>query len=159
MLDAIRLAASRLPRFTLRIAGGPERGCETHADELRELARGLPVEWCGELPHTRDFLAGLDLFVMISEPSGCPNASLEAMAAGVPIIATDVGGASEQIVNGVSGILTPRGDPHALADAIVKLAHDPVLRESFAQAARERIRTEFSAERMIDAYARLCAGG
>jgi glycosyltransferase involved in cell wall biosynthesis len=93
LLEAIRLAAPRLPRFVLRIAGGPERGSQEHARDLRRQARGLPVKWCGELADTRDFLADLDLFVMISEPAGCPNASLEALAAGVPVIATDVGGA------------------------------------------------------------------
>ena len=158
LLDAVRLAAPRLPRFTLRIAGGPERGFESHPNELRERARDLPVEWCGELADTRAFLAGLDLFVMISEPSGCPNASLEAMAAGVPVVATDAGGACEQVVNGVTGILTPRRDPQALADAIVQLARDPARRETFARAGRERIRTEFSLKRMLDDYSRLTNG-
>lgn len=157
LIDAMHLAAPRLPRFTLRIAGGPERGFEAHADELRERARGLPVEWCGELGDTSEFLRGLDLFVMISEPSGCPNASLEAMAAGVPVIATDVGGAAEQIENGVSGILTPRRDASALSDAIIQLAHDQLRSEAFSKAARERIAAEFSLERMISAYAQMCA--
>ncbi len=156
LLDAARIAAPRLPPFTLRIAGGPERGFESHAHELRARARGLPVEWCGELADTRDFLSGLDLFVMISEPSGCPNASLEAMAAGVPVIATDVGGANEQIINDVNGLLTSRRDPQALANAIAKLANDSALRESFAKAGRERIRSEFSLDRMLDAYSRMC---
>ena len=57
---------------------------------------------------------------MISEPAGCPNASLEALAAGVPVVATDVGGASEQIVDGVTGRLVARRDAAALAEAIVE---------------------------------------
>ena len=156
LLDAIRIAAPRLPQFTLRIAGGPERGFESHAVELRDRADGLPVEWCGELPDTRDFLSGLDVFVMISEPSGCPNASLEAMAAGVPVIATDVGGAAEQIENGTNGVLVPARNAAALAEAIVQLAQEPVRREVFARAGRERIREQFSIERMIRLYAEVC---
>lgn len=156
LLDAVRIASARLPPFTLRIAGGPERGFEKHADELCEQAHGLPVEWCGELPDARAFLAGLDFFVMISEPSGCPNASLEAMAAGVPVIATEVGGAGEQVVDGVTGLLTPGRNAETLAEAIVRFAKDPMLRESCTQAARERIRAEFSLERMLDGYAGLC---
>jgi glycogen synthase len=71
------------------------------------------------LPTRATFLAGLDVFAMISEPSGCPNASLEALAAGVPVIATDVGGAREQVIDGKSGRLVPARDASALANAIV----------------------------------------
>lgn len=156
LLDAVRLAAPRLPRFVLRIAGGVERGAEDHARELRRAARGLPVEWCGELADTREFLAGLDLFVMISEPSGCPNASLEALAAGVPVIATDVGGAREQILDGVCGRLTPRRDNAALAEAIVDLAHDAEKRDAFAKAGRAHIHDAFSMERMVSRYMETC---
>lgn len=156
LLEATRLAAPRLPRFVLRIAGGVERGAENHARELRRAARGLPVEWCGELADTREFLAGLDLFVMISEPSGCPNASLEALAAGVPVIATDVGGAKEQIVDGVCGRLTPPRDTGALAKAIVDLAHDAPQRAAFAEAGCAHIREHFSLERMLAGYMKLC---
>jgi glycosyltransferase involved in cell wall biosynthesis len=156
LLDAVRLAAPRLPRFVLRIAGGVERGAEKHARELRQAARGLPVEWCGELADTREFLAGLDLFMMISEPSGCPNASLEALAAGVPVVATDVGGAREQIIDGVCGRLTPRRDNTALADAIVDLAHDTARRAAFAEAGLAHIRERFSMDRMLADYMTLC---
>ncbi len=156
LIDAVRIAASELPPFVLCIAGGSERGHEAHVELLREHARGLPVEWCGELPSTSDFLTRLDLFVMISEPSGCPNASLEAMAAGVSVIATDVGGASEQIVDGVTGRLVPRRDAVALARAIVDLAQDAPLRERLATAARNRIGEEFSLDQMLDGYSRIC---
>ncbi|EDY19174.1 glycosyl transferase group 1 [Chthoniobacter flavus Ellin428] len=156
LLEAVRLAAPRLPGFVLRIAGGVERGAEAHARELRRAARGLPIEWCGELTDTRNFLTGLDLFVMISEPSGCPNASLEALAAGVAVVATDVGGAGEQILDGVCGRLVPRRNAAALAEAIVTLAHDPVLRAAFATAGRAHIRERFSMERMLDNYTALC---
>jgi glycosyltransferase involved in cell wall biosynthesis len=156
LLDAVRLAAPRLPRFVLRIAGGIERGAENHVRELRRAARGLPVEWCGELADTRQFLAGLDLFIMISEPSGCPNASLEALAAGVPVIATDVGGAREQILDGVCGRLVPRRDPAALAEAILELAHDASKCTAFAEAGRAHIREQFSIDRMLTDYMALC---
>jgi glycosyltransferase involved in cell wall biosynthesis len=155
LLAALRLAHSRLPHYRVRIAGGAERGHDAHARELRRLARGLPVEWCGEVADTAALLAGLDVFAMISEPAGCPNASLEAMAAGLPVIATDHGGASEQVIDGLTGRLVPRGDTHAIAEALVELTHDAEKRARFGEAARERIRTEFSIERMIDGYAAL----
>jgi glycosyltransferase involved in cell wall biosynthesis len=156
LIEAVRLAAPRLPRFVLRIAGGPERGSEEHAQDLRRQARGLPVKWCGELSDTRDFLADLDLFVMISEPPGCPNASLEALAAGVPVIATDVGGAREQVVDDKNGRLVPARDANALANAMVDLAHDPARRAVFAEAGQAHMRANFSLEKMLDDYARLC---
>jgi glycosyltransferase involved in cell wall biosynthesis len=78
------------------------------------------------------------------------------MAACVPVIATDVGGAREQILHGVTGLLTPRRDHAALAAALVEMAANPARRKSFAQAAQERIRAEFSLDRMLDDYARLC---
>ena len=156
LLAAVRLAHPRLPRYRLRIAGGVERGQDAHAAELRRLARGLPVEWCGELKDTSAFLAGLDIFAMISEPAGCPNASLEAMAAGLPVVATDHGGAGEQVLDGITGRLVPRGDASAFAAALLALAGDAELRARFGGAGSERIRAEFSIERMIDEYAALC---
>lgn len=152
LVEAVRLAHPHLPRYTLRVAGGVERGAEAYARELRRLARGLPVQWCGELIGIEPFLADLDLFVMISEPAGCPNASLEAMAAGVPVIATEVGGAAEQIIDRATGRLVQRGDALAFANAMVELAHDHALRAQLGGNAREHIRAQFSLEQMIESY-------
>lgn len=158
LLDAFRLSLPRLPRCELHIAGGVERGAESYARELRRRARGLPVRWCGELPGTAGFLAGLDLFAMISEPAGCPNASLEAMAAGLPVIATDVGGAGEQVLDGITGRLTPRGDSRAIADALIELALDPAKRAHFGAAGAAHVRENFSVEEMIGNYRSLIFG-
>lgn len=156
LLEALRLALPRLPRCELRIAGGSERGSESYARELRRQARGLPVKWCGELRHTAAFLANLDLFAMISEPAGCPNASLEAMAAGLPIVATEVGGAREQILDGITGRLTARGDHPAFAAALVELAGDAEKRMQFGTAAAAHVRENFSVNTMIESYRNLC---
>ena len=158
LFEALHLARPRLPPFVIRIAGGVESGQDHYARALKRVARGLPVEWCGELIDVSPFLAALDLFAMISEPAGCPNASLEAMAAGLPVIATDVGGAAEQVVDGVTGRLTPRHDPAAFAEALVEVANDAALRERFGTAAREQILTHFSIDRMIERYLALFTG-
>ena len=136
LFEALRQADGRMPPYELRVAGGVERGADDYARRLREDAAGLPVTFLGELADPRPFYRGLDLFVMISEPAGCPNASLEAMAAGLPVVATDVGGASEQVADGVTGRIVPRGDTAALADAIVALAGNPALRHSYGMAGR-----------------------
>lgn len=156
LLAAFRLADALLPEYELHIAGRVENGADVYARGLREQARGLPVIWRGELGGTGAFLQELDIFVMISEPAGCPNASLEALAAGMPVIATDVGGAHEQIIDGVTGLLTPRRDAAALAHALVRLAGDAAARERFGRAGREHVRAAFSLEQMADAYTALC---
>jgi len=101
------------------------------------------------------FLDSLDLFLMISEPAGCPNASLEAMAAGLPVIATDAGGASEQIRDGVNGRLVPARDSRRFADALVSLGNDPERRVAFGLAGRERVEKQFSLDRMVSDYLRV----
>jgi glycosyltransferase involved in cell wall biosynthesis len=133
-----------------------ERGCDDYAAELRRVADGLPVEWAGECDDVRPFLAGLDLFAMISEPAGCPNASLEAMAAGLPVVATDFGGAGEQVIDGVTGRLVPPRDDAALAAALLDLAHDPARRRACGAAGRERAEALFDLRRMVDDYRRVC---
>jgi glycosyltransferase involved in cell wall biosynthesis len=159
LLLALRKANGRMPPHVLRIAGGVERGATEYAARLTELAEGLPVEWTGELDDTWPFLRGLDLFAMISEPAGCPNASLEAMAAGLPIVATDVGGAAEQIEDGVTGRLVPRGDIEALAEALLEQAWNPALRVRLAAAAHARAVERFHEDRMVEDYRRVLFGG
>jgi glycosyltransferase involved in cell wall biosynthesis len=158
LLAALRLAQPRLPPYLLRIAGGAERDGDDYAAALRRLADGLPVEWAGELDDVRPFLAGLDLFAMISEPAGCPNASLEAMAAGVAVVATDCGGASEQVLDGVTGRLVPGRDARALAEALVELASDGARRKAYGRAGRARAEALFDARRMVADYRRVCLG-
>ncbi|WP_438005091.1 glycosyltransferase [Sorangium sp. So ce321] len=158
LLAALRLAAPRLPPHVLRLAGGVDRGAEAHAEELRRMAAGLSVEWVGELADARAFLSDLDMFALIAEPAGCPNASLEAMAEGLPVVATAVGGMSEQVDDGVTGRLVPPADAAALAGALVELAADPALRARMGAAGWERARERFSLERMVRDYVDVCLG-
>ena len=114
------------------------------------------MSWAGELASVEGFLDGLDAFALVAEPAGCPNASLEAMAAGLPVVITDVGGAREQVVDGVNGRVTPRDDPDALAAAIVALSRDAELRRAMGERGRTRAAERFSVAGMTDAYTRLC---
>ena len=156
LLAAFRLASPELPPWTLRIAGGAENGCDDYAAGLRQSGDGLPIEWLGETADLATFHRGLDAFVMISEPAGCPNASLEAMAAGLPVIATAVGGASEQVIDGQTGRLVAPRDPACLAAAIIDLACHPAARLAMGKAARERIQQYFTVDRMVTDYRRVC---
>ncbi len=155
LIEAFRLALPGLPDSVLRIAGGVETGAEACAEELQKLAEGLPVEWLGETHDIGGFHAGCDVFVMISDPAGCPNASLEALASGLPVIATDVGGASEQVIDGVNGFLVPARDIPALATAMIAITTDPARRDAMSDAARKHIRRHFTLERMTRDYLEL----
>ncbi len=157
LIAAFLLASPGLPPFELHIAGKIEQGADAYAQQLRAQGAALPIVWRGELFGTADFFEEIDLFVMISEPAGCPNASLEAMAAGLPVIATDVGGAHEQIVDGITGRLIPRADAAALAQALVELAHDPQAQASFGRAAQAWVAQEFSLAAMAANYRAHCA--
>jgi glycosyltransferase involved in cell wall biosynthesis len=155
LFRALRHADGRMPQYELHIAGGVERGADDYAMRLREEAEGLPVKFLGEFDDPRPFYRGLDLFAMISEPAGCPNASLEAMACGLPVVATDFGGASEQVVDGVNGRLVPRGNETMLAESLVELASNRELRNRYGRASRERIAAKFDVGRMVDDYCRI----
>jgi glycosyltransferase involved in cell wall biosynthesis len=158
LLDALRQAAPRLPPHELRIAGGPERDKPGHLDELKRLSRGLSVAFVGEERDPARFLRELDCFALVAEPAGCPNASLEAMAAGLPVVATQVGGMADQIDDGVNGRLVGREDVPALAAALVQVGRDAALRRSMGAAARAKVAAQFGMPRMIDGYMRLCLG-
>lgn len=158
VIAALQLARPRLPVFEFWIAGRVEPGCEAYHADLLKLAEDLPVRWLGELPDTSTFLPDLDLFLMSSEPAGCPNALLEALATGRPTIATDVGGAGEQVIDGVTGRLVPARDVAALAEAIVALAHDPTRRAELGRATRRHMEQNFSMARMVDRYREVCLG-
>lgn len=156
LIEAFSIADPSLPPYELHIAGKIERGADLYAKQLQEQGAALPLVWRGELPGSAPFLEELDVFVMISEPAGCPNASLEAMAAGLPVIATDVGGAGEQIIDHRTGRLAPRRDNAALAAAILEVARDPEARTRYGRAAQAHIAAKFSLELMADNYTSFC---
>jgi len=110
------------------------------------------VIWLGEVQDIGRFLQQLDVFVMISHPAGCPNASLEALAAGLPVIATDYGGVHEQVLDGVNGKLVPDGAESEFAGAMILLAQNAALRREWGCNARAHAEAHFAMERMVAGY-------
>ena len=100
-------------------------------------------------------LAGSDMFVLPTPSEGLSIAIMEAMAAALPVVATAVGGNAELVEPGRTGYLVPVGDAVALADAVRKLAKDPARRRAMGRAGRSRVTLEFTADKMVDRYARL----
>lgn len=159
LIDAFARARAALPEgCELVIAGDPEAGSGSYPDELRARAAGLPVRFRG-FSAPEELLAEVDLFALVAEPAGCPNASLEAMAHGRAVVATDVGGIREQIASGETGWITPRADVDALAEALVRAFEDRARLERFAAAGRARAEQRFSVARMSEDYARILGVG
>lgn len=96
-----------------------------------------------------NLLAASDVFVFSSRWEGLPYAIIEAMVAGLPVVATRVGGVPELVEDGITGFLVPPKDPKALAEAIQKLLDDPDLRCRMGQAGRKKALKEFTLERML----------
>ncbi len=132
--------------------GIERRELERTVEELRLRNHFL---FLGRRDDVPNILACCDLFVLPSWAEGLPNSVLEAMAAGVPVVATRVGGIPEIIADGVGGLLVPAQDSRALAAAIAQLLRDPQRAQRFAEVAQERARTEFSYERLLAALDRL----
>lgn len=125
-------------------------------EEALRLLREAEAESCAWLPGARsdvpDMLHSLDVFVLPSLAEGISNTILEAMASGLPVIATRVGGNVELVVEGQTGFLVPAADPAAMANAIRAYWDDRTLLTAHGQAARKKVETEFSLEAMVNRY-------
>lgn len=160
LVEAARRVRSAVPDATFTVVG---RG---DVDAYRRCAQSMGVDgavrFVGEVPDVASYLAEADLFVLPSWWEGLPNAVLEAMAAGLPVVATAVGGAQEPIVDGVTGRLVPPHAPEALARAVVEVMTDPARARAMGAAGRARAAAEFSVDRMVrehlDLYARCLSG-
>jgi glycosyltransferase involved in cell wall biosynthesis len=95
-----------------------------------------------------------DIFVLPSISESCGLALLEAMSCGLPVVVTKVGGMVEHVQDEINGIVVPPRDPHALAAAIRRLAHDPELRRRMGQANSVRISQHYTWDAVADAYMR-----
>jgi glycosyltransferase involved in cell wall biosynthesis len=129
---------------------------------LKEQARALGIEenvkLLGARPDIASLLAAADIGVLSSHEEGFANSILEGMAAGLPMIVTDVGGNAEAVVHGVTGLVVPPRNATALGAAILELALDAGLRRTMGSAGRERVEKYFGIDRCVTNYARLYAG-
>jgi len=147
-VDAARRARSRDPRLRFFIAGDGElRPAAERA--IADAGLGGVVHLLGWRDDVPELLAAMDLFVLTSLFEGLPRVVLQAMAASVPVVATDTGGVAEVILDGETGRLVPPGDPAAAAEAIVALARDGDTRRRLAASARSRLGEEFTSRRMV----------
>ncbi|MBW1613078.1 MAG: glycosyltransferase [Deltaproteobacteria bacterium] len=122
-------------------------------DKLKVKSEELSVEdkvvFTGFRSDIKEILSAVDLLVVPSLLEGFPMVTLEAMAMAKPIVATNIDGITEQITDGVTGILVPPKDPSALAKAIIRALTNKELARSMGLSAREKVELEFSVEKMV----------
>lgn len=147
---AVRAARAANPKLVGLVAGdGPERAV------VEAAASGDPgIHLLGQRSDIPSLMKAADIFVLTSEYEAVPMAIIEALAAGLPVVATDVGDVASVVTHGQTGWLVPPGDTAAIAARLVELAADRDLRATMGAAGRSRHRTAWDAEEMIDGYAR-----
>jgi L-malate glycosyltransferase len=138
----------------LVVGDGPERVVVETAARLAPA-----VSLLGHRNDVEDLLRAADVFVLTSEQEAVPMSMLEAMAAELPLVATDVGGLRSVILSGENGWLVPVGDHAALAARLLELASDPARRMAMGAASARLVRERWDAEQMIDRYAELLVAG
>ena len=161
LLRAIALVKERVPEVVLVMVGdGSERSA------LQQLAQDLGiadrVRFAGTWPNIPNPHALFDISVLSSLGEGFPNTIVEAMAAGRPVVATDVGGVPDAVDDGITGILVPRADHEAMAEALGDLMTTPARRAGMGSAGLVAARERFAASRVMpmigDLYDALARG-
>ncbi len=164
LLRAAPRVLQAFPGTRFAIVGGELDGPHhrRYAARLRRLAEevGPAVTFTGYRDDVARVMAAADVIVHCpTHPDPFPGVVLQGMALGKAVVATDIGGAREQLEPGISGILVPPADPQALADALVELLADPERRVALGRAAARHVATAFTREaffdRLADVYARL----
>ena len=156
LLDAMPAVLDEISNTRLALVGAGEDEASLK-DLTRELGIEGAVSFLGWHPEIPEFLKDADLFVLPSLWEGMPNVVLEAMASGVPTVATEVGGTPELVLEGETGVLVPPADSDALARSIITLLQDRELRSRMGQQALERAQSQFSPARMIERNEQLYA--
>ncbi|MEW6593826.1 MAG: glycosyltransferase [Thermodesulfobacteriota bacterium] len=156
LIAALGIIQRQLPRNWVMVSVGEDRGI---LPALRDMTAAAGIEdhvrWLGKRRDVEQILAASDLGVLCSHEEGFSNALLEGMAAGLPMVVTDVGGNAEAIVDGVCGLVVPPHDPVSLGKALLKLADNRELRIALGTSARERVVDFFDVEVCVGNYAML----
>ena len=147
--EAFRACIERHPRAILLLAGEGEMGAEL-IRRRAEVPWGAAIQLLGYRDDLPRILAAADLFVLPSHREALGIVLLEAMTAGLPVVATRTGGIPEVVEDGRTGILVPPENPERLAEALLTLLGDASMRQRFGAAGRERLEQHFTLEHCLD---------
>lgn len=151
-----------LPGARILLAGdGPQR--PEVESVLAEVGAAEHVKLLGDRRDIPDLLASMDLLVLPSMNEGFANAALEGMSTGLPVVVSDAGGNPEVVDDGRTGLVVPKGDPDALAAAIVRICSDPDRARRMGEAGRDRVTRIFGVDHLVrrhqELYEDLTSGG
>jgi sugar transferase (PEP-CTERM/EpsH1 system associated) len=144
---------SKKPVLLIIIGSGPEEKKMRHTAKLYHIDK--QVMFMGEHSNVHEFMHAMDIFAISSIAEGIPLTVLEAMASGLPVVATRVGGISEVVQDGKSGYLLDSGDDHAFSEKFRKYISDESLRTVHGRKGRELVEERYSLEKMIRQYENL----
>jgi len=151
LLDAVPSILNEKPRAVFLLAGDGELRAPIK-ERVEQLEVSSSVKVLGPRSDVPDLLNISDVFVLPSLWEGMPNAVLEAMAAGLPVVATDVDGTSEVVVNGKTGLLVPPRNSRSLQLAILRLLNNAQLRRDMGSAGQKRVAEEYSLDCYVEKY-------
>ncbi len=153
VLDALARIRDRLPEAMQLVCIGRDEGARAGLEQkARVLGLIGMVSFLGMRRDVPELLAAADLSILASHEEGFSNAVIEAMAAGLPLVVTDVGGNAEAVADGETGFVVPPRSPVPLSEAILKLVAEPGLRLRFGAAGQRRVRERFSLAASVDRY-------
>jgi len=152
LFDAARAICVAMPSVRIKIVGDGPWAAQR---QIEAASLGDVVEFLGARDDVPDLLAAADLLVHPSRTEALPTAPIEAGAAGLPVVATDVGGTREIVENGITGYLVGNGDARALADRILRILGDRGLAMQMGKAAQERVGRLFNLDQQAERTANL----
>ena len=160
VIAAMRLLWMSIPQAELHVLGTAEAREHDYALQVAaaagsEAATGGRIRFHGPAFDAPGKLGEYDAVVVLGKHQGCPNTILEALAAGVPVIANDSGGTREQVLHARTGLMLETTDPAALAAALRRILEDPALARRLSRNGPKHVSRKFSMDRMRDAYLRL----
>jgi glycosyltransferase involved in cell wall biosynthesis len=153
LIEALGAIGDKLPLGWRVLLAGRDAGLRPGLESLaaqRGIAENLV--FLGERADVPRLLAAADFGLLTSHEEGFSNVVLEGMAAGLPMVVTDVGGNPEAVLDRTTGFVVPPQNPKAIGDAILKLASDPALRRLLGAAGRERVAKNFSMDACLTAH-------